>query len=40
VAPSAPEPDPTNVVLNVDSRAPFKGAKGAKLTLVEFTDYQ
>ena len=40
MAPAAAEPDPANVVLNVDSRVPFKGAKGAKLTLVDFTDYQ
>ncbi len=30
---------PTNVVLSVDG-APFKGDKSAKLTLIDFSDYQ
>jgi len=34
-APAAPQ----NVVLDLDG-APFKGEKNAKLTLVEFTDFQ
>lgn len=36
--PSAPG-EPQNVVINVD-KAPFKGDKNAKLTLIEFSDYQ
>ena len=36
--PSAAAPSP-EAVLSVDG-APFKGDKNAKLTLVEFTDYQ
>ncbi len=36
-APRAPAP--TNVVLSVDG-APYKGDKSAKLTLIDFSDYQ
>jgi protein-disulfide isomerase len=36
--PSAAAP-PKEAVVNVDG-APFKGQKNAKVTLVEFTDYQ
>lgn len=36
--PAAP-PEPRNVVLNVKDD-PFKGAEDAKLTLIEFSDYQ
>ncbi len=32
-------PAPTNVVLSVEG-APFKGDKSAKLTLIDFSDYQ
>jgi len=40
-APAAPaEPDPASLVVNLDKQAPFKGNKEAKLTLVDFTDYQ
>ena len=40
-APAAPgEPDPASIVLNLDSKAHFKGNKDAKVTLVDFTDYQ
>jgi protein-disulfide isomerase len=35
----APPAQQTNVKVNIDDR-PFKGPKGAKVTLVEFTDYQ
>jgi protein-disulfide isomerase len=36
----APSPsEPQNVVLNID-KAPFKGDQDAKLTLIEFSDYQ
>jgi protein-disulfide isomerase len=36
----APSPsEPQNVVLNIDHN-PFKGNKNAKLTLIEFSDYQ
>ena len=38
IRPSAAGPSP-EAVLSVDG-APFKGDKNAKLTLVEFTDYQ
>jgi protein-disulfide isomerase len=39
--PAAPaEPDPASLVVNLDKQAPFKGSKDAKLTLVDFTDYQ
>jgi len=31
--------EPTDVVVSIDG-APFKGDKGAKVTVVEFTDYQ
>ena len=34
-----PPPPPQEVMVNVDG-APFKGKKDAKVTLVEFTDYQ
>jgi hypothetical protein len=37
--PAAAPVVPQNVVLNVDG-APFKGEKTAKLTLIEFTDFQ
>lgn len=37
--PAVPPVEPQNVVLNVDG-APFKGEKTAKLTLIEFTDFQ
>ena len=37
-APAAP-PQPQNVVLSVEG-APFKGQKDAKVTLIEFTDFQ
>lgn len=36
---AAPPPPPTNVVLNVEG-APFLGEKNAKVTIIEFTDYQ
>jgi protein-disulfide isomerase len=36
---AAPLPPRREVVLNIDSQ-PFKGDRNAKLTLVEFTDYQ
>jgi len=35
----APAAEPQNVVLKVDG-APFKGEKTAKLTLIEFSDFQ
>jgi len=35
----AAAPPPAEAVLSVDG-APFKGDKNAKLTLVDFTDYQ
>jgi protein-disulfide isomerase len=38
-APPAPPPPPQEVVVSVDG-APFKGKKDAKVTLVDFTDYQ
>jgi hypothetical protein len=37
--PAAAPVVPQNVVLSVDG-APFKGEKTAKLTLIEFTDFQ
>ena len=37
--PAAPPPPAAEAVLSVDG-APFKGDKNAKLTLVDFTDYQ
>jgi len=37
--PAAAPSEPQNVVLNIDN-APFKGDKNAKLTLIEFSDYQ
>lgn len=37
-APSGDE-DPRDLVLSIDG-APFKGEKNAKLTLIDFTDYQ
>ncbi|MGH7802501.1 MAG: DsbA family protein [Thermodesulfobacteriota bacterium] len=37
--PAAAPGEPQNVVINVDN-APFKGDKNAKLTLIEFSDYQ
>jgi protein-disulfide isomerase len=37
--PGPPAPEPVNVVLDVEG-SPVKGDKAAKLTLVEFTDYQ
>lgn len=37
---AAPQPEePTNVVLSINN-APFKGDKNAKVTLIEFSDYQ
>lgn len=36
---AAPPPDPQNVVLSVKDD-PFKGEKNAKVTLIEFSDYQ
>lgn len=36
---AAPPPEPRNVVLGVKDD-PFKGEKSAKLTLIEFSDYQ
>ena len=36
---AAPPPEPQNVVLSVKDD-PFKGDKNAKITLVEFSDYQ
>ena len=36
---AAPPPPAAETVLSVDG-APFKGDKNAKLTLVDFTDYQ
>ena len=36
---AAPPPEPQNVVLSVKDD-PFKGEKDAKITLVEFSDYQ
>ena len=37
--PAAAPAEPQNVVLSVDD-APFKGEKTAKLTLIDFSDYQ
>ena len=37
--PAAVPAEPQNVVLNV-ADAPFKGEKTAKLTLIDFSDYQ
>jgi len=37
--PAAAPGEPQNVVINID-KAPFKGNKNAKLTLIEFSDYQ
>jgi len=37
--PAAPPAEPQNVVLNV-AEAPFKGEKTAKLTLIDFSDFQ
>ena len=37
--PAAAPAEPQNVVLNV-ADAPFKGEKTAKLTLIDFSDYQ
>ena len=37
--PPSPPAEPQNVVLNVDG-APFKGEKTAKLTLIDFSDFQ
>ena len=37
--PAAPAPPPQNVVLDL-GKSPFKGERTAKLTLVEFSDYQ
>src|SRR3989338_4807188 len=36
---ATPPPEPQNVVLNVKDD-PFKGEKNARITLIEFTDYQ
>jgi len=35
----APPAEPQNIVLSVDG-APFKGEKHAKVTLIDFSDYQ
>ena len=37
--PAGPPPPPQNVVLDLEKK-PFKGDRKAKLTLVEFSDYQ
>ena len=37
--PAGPPPPPQNVVLDLEKK-PFKGERKAKLTLVEFSDYQ
>ena len=37
--PAAAPAEPQNIVLSV-ADAPFKGAKTAKLTLIDFSDYQ
>jgi len=37
--PAGPPPPPQNVVLEL-GKSPFKGERTAKLTLVEFSDYQ
>jgi hypothetical protein len=37
--PAGPPAEPQNIVLNV-ADAPFKGEKSAKLTLIDFSDYQ
>jgi protein-disulfide isomerase len=37
--PAGPPPPPQNVVLDL-GKNPFKGERTAKLTLVEFSDYQ
>ena len=37
--PAASPGEPVNVVLDI-ADAPFKGEKGAKLTLIDFSDYQ
>ena len=37
--PAAPPPPPQNVVLDL-GKSPVKGERTAKLTLVEFSDYQ
>ena len=36
---AGPPPPPQNVVLDLEKK-PFKGDRKAKLTLVEFSDYQ
>ena len=38
-APSGPPPPPQESMVSIDG-APFKGKKDAKVTLVDFTDYQ
>ena len=38
-APAAPPAPPQEAVVSIDG-APFKGKKDAKVTLVDFTDYQ
>jgi hypothetical protein len=38
-APAAPPPPPHEATVNIEG-APFKGKKDAKVTLVDFTDYQ
>jgi len=37
--PAVPPAEPQNIVLSV-ADAPFKGEKSAKLTLIDFSDYQ
>ena len=37
--PAGPPAEPQNIVLSV-ADAPFKGEKSAKLTLIDFSDYQ
>jgi hypothetical protein len=38
-APAAPPPPPSETMVNIEG-APFKGKKDARITLVDFTDYQ
>jgi len=38
-APAAPPPPPSEAMVNIEG-APFKGKKDARITLVDFTDYQ
>jgi len=37
--PAAPPPPPSEAIVKIDG-APFKGKKDARVTIVDFTDYQ